>query len=321
MGKEQIPVQDVINGINIEDKNLKIVFLSSGEYLIDGEVVTVSGFNKSKVQVSDISNIREITKNKVIKEYVCGEEKLSVRNYNEQRDVLLEKRKWDDNGYEVWESLEDEFAYKKFKQTWTPIYVVDQEISKPLLVQLESTKYDTGCEYIKNAFLNGENNDFTLYTYNQVSAWLGIVSECFKELKMEFKGDIGYQTTNNKKIWGNSSHSCIRYVTAFGTYVFNDDFKNPRVLTGTLEDMKLRYEKDKSKIREIIINKFNNHFGNIDAGKFDFERLKNILSRVENNLLDVNPKQKTYRSYELARKALNEAQDMIKVAYEVTNNK
>ncbi len=79
---------------------------------------------------------------------------------------MLSKRKYD--GYEEeWESLDDEFAYRKFMQLWTPIYNTKQEISEPLLVQFEKTKYDTGCQYIHNAFLNGDDKDFTLLHMNR----------------------------------------------------------------------------------------------------------------------------------------------------------
>ena len=153
MNKEVAPAINPLKGIDIEDKNLKVVYLKSGKYLVDGEVITVESYSEAKVQVKDVSNIRKITENKYVKEYVCGEEKLSVKQYDDQRDELLLKRKYD--GYEEeWESLEDEYAYRKFMQLWTPIYNTEQEISEPLLVQFEKTKYDTGCKYIHNAFLN-----------------------------------------------------------------------------------------------------------------------------------------------------------------------
>ena len=132
-----------------------------------------------------------------------------------------------------------------------------------------------------------------------------------------YQEGLSYSATNNKKVWGNSSNGCIRYVTAFGTYVFNDLWNNPRVLKGTLSDMIKKYESDKNAIRKTIIDKYNNHFGCIDAGKFDFERLRSIISRAQIYLLDVEPKQKSYNAWKFANNALNEAQEMIKVAYEV----
>ena len=317
MNKIPLPVTPPVEGVDIEDKNIKVVYLDSGKYLIDGEVVKVDGYRDVRVQVIDASNIRKITENRFVKEYVCGNEKLTLRQYDEQRMILLSKRIHKDDYDEEWETLEDEFAYKKFMQMWTAIYTVEQEISEPLLVQFEKTKYDTGCKYIKNAFLNGDDKDSTLFTYDQNVAWLEIVRECFNELEMSYQEGLSYSATNNKKVWGNSTSGCIRFVTAFGTYVFNDLWKNPRVLRGTLSDMMKKYESDKTAIRKIIIDGYNNHFGCIDAGKFDFDRLKSIISRAQSNLSDVEPKQKSYSSWNFAKNALNEAQEMIKAAYEV----
>ena len=260
--------------------------------------------------------IRKITENRYIKEYVCGDKKMSIKEYEEQKTKLLSKVTYDDFD-EHWETLEDEFAYRKFNQLWTPIYTVEQELSEPLLVQIKKIKFDTGNKYITNSFLNGEDQDLTLFTYDQHSAWLGIVHECFKELEMEYFDHIGYVQTSNKKIWGNASHSCIRYVVAFGSYVFGQEWENARMKKGTLTNMKKCYKEDREKIRKIIIDKYNNHFGCIDVGKFDFDTLKSILTRAQASLADVDPKQKSYTSYERAKKALVEAQEMIKAAYEV----
>lgn len=317
MDKIPVPATPPVKGVSIEDKDIKVVYLDSGKYLIDGEVVKVEGYRDMKVQVVDASNIRKITENRFVKEYACGDERLTVRQYDEQKMILLSKRTYKDDYDEEWESLEDEFTYRKFVQTWTPIYTVEQEVSEPLLVQFEKTKYDTGNEYIRNAFLNGDDKCVTLFTYDQEAAWLGIVRECFNDLEMSYQEGLSYSATNNKKVWGNSTSGCIRYVTAFGTYVFNDAWKNPRVLKGTLNDMMKKYENDKTAIRKVIVDGYNNHFGCIDAGKFDFDRLKSIISRAQSNLSDVEPKQKSYRAWNFARNALNEAQEMIKVAYEV----
>lgn len=91
MNKEVAPAINPLKGIDIEDKNLKVVYLKSGKYLVDGEVITVESYSEAKVQVKDVSNIRIITENKYIKEYVCGEEKLSVKQYDEQINQLLSK--------------------------------------------------------------------------------------------------------------------------------------------------------------------------------------------------------------------------------------
>ncbi len=67
MNKEVAPAINPLKGIDIEDKNLKVVYLKSGKYLVDGEVITVESYSEAKVQVKDVSNIRIITENKYIK--------------------------------------------------------------------------------------------------------------------------------------------------------------------------------------------------------------------------------------------------------------
>ena len=57
--------------------------------------------------------------------------------------------------------------------------------------------------------------------------------------------------------------------------------------------------------------------GCIDAGKFDFDRLRTIISNAQRNLFDIDPKQKSYQAWQRAKDKLKEAQDMINVAYEV----
>lgn len=70
---------------------------------------------------------REI--NKIISYYtnVAGD-KMLVEDYNNQVNQLLSKKIVDSDG---WNSLEDEFNYKKFFQTWTAIFrdeIVDTEL-------------------------------------------------------------------------------------------------------------------------------------------------------------------------------------------------
>ena len=90
MSKAITHAEDPLKGIDIEDKSLKVVYLKSGTYLIDDEVVSVK-YGEGKVQVNDVLNIRRITDNEYIKEYVCGDEKLSVQQYDEQKEKLLSK--------------------------------------------------------------------------------------------------------------------------------------------------------------------------------------------------------------------------------------
>lgn len=302
--------------VQFEDKDIKFAMLSSGKYLVDGEVVKVDGYHDKKVKVADENNIRKITDNSIIDYYLNIEtsEKVSEYDYLCELNKLYEKCSEDE--YSVkWESLEDEFKYKKFKLTHKPIYKEVQTLSDPLMVELVTTQYDTNNKFITNAYLNGKGT-VDLFEYNQNDAWLNIVAECFKELKMEFAGNCSYSATKNEKIWGNSTHSCIRYVVAFGRYIFSDDFKNPYTLSGTLEDMVKRYEYDRNKIRKIIKTRYNSHFGHIDEDKVDFTKVIKDLYALRENINSIESKKVTWTKQNQANKKVNEIIDYLESKYE-----
>lgn len=270
-----------MKGINFEDKNIKFVLLPIGRYLIDGEVINNNTHTKIEVKVKNEKDIREIEETKIVDYYlhVDTKEKITNEEYNSKINQLLEKSYYDyDVDEQIFTTLEDEYAYKKFKSLYKPIYKIIQTFSEPLKVEMKIYQYDTGNKFIKNCFLNG-NSSYDLYVYNQHDAWIDIVEKCFKELKFEYIPNCDYVYTKDKKVWGNSTHSCIRYVTAFGGYVFDDRFDSPnRCIYGTLEDLKERYKRDYDRIRDVIIMKYNKAYKDIDPKKLIIKRyLKNCI--------------------------------------------
>lgn len=295
--------------INFEDKNIKFVLLDKGTYLIDGNIVNVDSYNKSRIKVIDENNIRKVHNNSFIEYYlnIENDSKLSVIEYNNKRKELLEHKIYEDEYDEdgTWDSLENEFEYRKFEMIYKPIRKNIQTFSDPIKVEVVNTKYDSGNKFINNAYLNGDGK-YDLFVYNQHDAWLNIVDECFKELGMEFNGDCHYVMTKNEKIWGNSTHNCIRYVTAFGSYIFSDEFKNPHTLKGTLDDMTSKYNYDKNKIRKIIKTKYNMHFGEVDEDKVNFKELINDLYLLRGNINSIESKKSTWSEQNRANKKVNE---------------
>lgn len=304
--------------IDFEDKNIKYVILDSGKYLIDDEVVNVDRYGTQRVKVKDEKNIRKIYTDTVVDHYLNIEtnEKISEYDYNKKISEMLENADLDEyDGAYKWKTLEDEYAYKKYKSIHKLIHKNIQTISDPFLVEIVKSTYDTKNEFITNAFLNGSSG-CDLFEYNQSKAWLNIVVECFNELHMEFNDDCGYIDTKSKKIWGNSSHSCIRYVVAFGGYVFNDEFKNPRMLKGTLSDMQNRYNHDKNKIRKIIKTKYNIHFGKIDEDNVDFSKVLNSLYSLRGRINDIESKKATWNVQNRANKDINDLIEYLESKYD-----
>lgn len=308
-----------VNAVEIEDKNIKFVLLENGCFKIDGEIINIKNpyGTLGKVAVKNINDIRYVKTTDVISNYTNGMEDMTVEEYQTKLNQLTTNRVYDEYKEEYnWNTLEDEFEYRKFKELWKPIRVQVQKISDPIEVEVVKTVYDTGNEFIKSCFLNGDSEGFNLFTYNRPEALLNIVSDCFKSLDMEFVKNINYGKTEGEKIWSNSEHSGIRYVVAFGTYIFDKEWDiGSRYPKGTLEDMQKYYDDDKNALEKIIKDKYNKHFGRIDSKNFDFELLLSKLDNALSNCCNIDSKIKTeqYRTKSISK--IKECMKMINDNY------
>jgi len=302
-----------MKAIKFKEKELYSVNLNRGIYLIDGKIFEVHNYN-GMFQVKDIKNIIPITRTTVVNYYTSnGDDKLSVKLYKKQQDALLINRKYDGDEY-IWDSLDAEFIYRKFLEKWKPIKKNIEIKGEPYSVEIEESQIDTGNKFITSNYINGGKEPL-LFDYNRQSALLAIVANKFKSLDMVFNAGISYGNTNNKRIWGNSTHSCIQYVVAFGTYIFSDVWKNTYNTKGDLRKLLSDYNNDKKALEIIIQNKYNVHFGRIDANDFDFEGLLLKLNHCKNLLSNVDTKNKTYDYYVSTKKKLNESISMVELKF------
>ena len=297
--------------VDIKDIGVKYVILSGGKYLVGDRVIKIDNWREQqKVQIQEGDEVREITETKVIVKYVKGEEEMTIDEYKNIENEILQHRHWNEYDEPEWDNLEDEFEYKKLITYWNPIYRTVQEFSDPLKVEeVTELKYNTDNKFIKNIFLNGENTkDISLYTYNLPEARKYIVSEIFKNLGFKYEDNISYMRTEGKKIWSNSTHSVIRYVVAFGRYIFDDSWGDKYTPRGTLEDMQKKYKDDYNEIKKIIMSHYNKTFGKIDKDEFDFVGLIDNLNSLRSTVRSIDSKVKT-QGYQT--KAVNKLDRMI----------
>jgi len=305
-----VPMQaaQVVKVITIDDLGVNIVELPYGVFLIDGEVVTNTGYGsyntKHQIAAKDIDNIRAINTENVLVGYVptvdvVTDFVLSANEYNDLRSELVKETLVvdDEVGTSLeWESLEAEFAYRKFIGQWKPKYQVNTTYSEPLLVDRTHIRQDTGNPYIKAGFLTGQA-DTPLYSYSRTNAVADMLHKKFESLGMEFKEGISYAQTEGKKLWSNSKNSGLEYVTAFGKYIFTRTHlpKTRGEFKGSLDHLTKIYEEDKKWIEDHIQTAYNLHFRNESASgvllKDVYDGVKTALSSV--NSLDVKVKSET----------------------------
>lgn len=324
----------VVKVITIDDLGVNIVELPYGVFLIDGEVVTNSGYGsyntKHEIAAKEIDNIRAIHTENVLVGYVpttegITDDVLSVEHYEDFRKELLKEAKeyhsdYTDQTELEWSSLDAEFAYRKFIGQWKPKYRLDTTYSEPLLVDRTHIRQDTGNPYIKAGFLTGQA-DTPLYSYSRTNAVASMLAKKFESLGMEFKEGVSYGATEGKKLWSNSKHSGLEYVVAFGKYIFGNQYlhKTRGEFKGSLEHLTKIYDEDKKWIEDYIQTAYNLHFRSEAASgvllKDVYEGVKAALNNV--NSLDIKVKSETSK-----RSVVNQLTKLLElVNQEVLNDK
>lgn len=295
----------VLKVISIDDLGVNIVELPAGTYLVDGEVVSHGGWNsyntKHQISAKDVENIRAVYKRNILVGYVpttegITDDILSVEAYNDFISQFRNSYTEDEDGDKDWSSLDDEFAYRKFVAQWKPKYKEETTYSEPLLIDRSHIRQDSGNPYIVAGFLTGRS-DVPLYSYNRSSAIASMLAKKFESLGMEFKEGLSYGATEGKKVWSNSTHSGLEYVTAFGKYIIGKNLvpKTRGEFKGSFEHLEKIYKEDKQWIEDLIQVGYNLHFRNEGASTVllgdVYSGLKTCINYV--NTLEVKVKSET----------------------------
>lgn len=313
----------VLKVVSIDDLGINIVELPHGTFLVDGEVVSNTGYNsynaKHQIAAKDVENIKAISKNNILVGYVPTQEGITddvlfVEGYNDFLQELYKNSQLigpEDDQDVTWNSLEDEFAYRKFISQWKAKYKEETTYSEPLLIDRSHIRQDSGNPYIVAGFLTGRS-DVPLYSYNRSNAVASLLAKKFESLGMEFKEGLSYGNTEGKKVWSNSTHSGLEYVTAFGKYIIGKNLvpKTRGEFKGSFEHLEKIYKEDKQWIEDLIQAGYNLHFRNESASSVLIGEvhagLKTCISYV--NTLDVKVKSETSK-----RSALTQLNKLLEV--------
>ena len=306
----------VLKVISIDDLGVNIVELPHGNFLVDGEVVSNTGYNsynsKHQIAAKDVENVRSVITTNTLTEYRSDAgETISPAEFKEQLEAICELATEYDGELE-WKTLEDEFSYRKFMQNWTPQYKTETGYSEPLLIDRSHIRQDSGNPYIVAGFLTGRS-DVPLYSYSRSNAVASLLAKKFETLGMEFKEGLSYSQTEGKKVWSNSTHSGLEYVTAFGKYIIGKNLvpKTRGEFKGSFEYLENIYKEDKKWIEDLIQVGYNLHFRNEAASSVLLGEIhagvKTCINYV--NTMDVKVKSETSKRSAIAQ--LNKLLDSV----------
>lgn len=302
--------------INIKDKQIKILVLNSGEYIINGQRYSLPKTWDNKIEVKELRELKKIEVTKVIIKYFdeIKQKEITVEEYTERKKELEDKRKLNDYGEMEFNNLDDEYNYKKFLQNCKPIYKTIETISDNIEPAEEiEIIYNTGSKYIKCNYFTEKHKQPFLYYYDREQALKDIVENKFKELGFEFAGNCSYRDTKNKKIWGNSTHSVIRYVVAFDTYIFGDRYNNCTGIIESLDKCIKCYEEDKEDIENTIMRKYNEEYAKIEKDKL--MALPELVNNLEYRLNRIHTYKTSSNDYWNAKKIVQKIQELINESF------
>lgn len=289
---------ETIKLIKIEDCGLYVFKVPRGNWIIDGKKVATSNY-ETEVQ-SKSNEIRKIDYVSYISHYETDNgESLSRDEYDMKIDALTNNKQWIIGGdLDGFPTLEDEFNYRKFRDKWRAVCKNREVISDPIPIVETLIKLETGNPYISSIYLTSDILE-GIYVYRRYDALLNIVKEKFEQLGMEFKDKCSYSQTENAKIWGNSSHSGLEYVVAFGSYIFGEKYRLSKnaVVKGTLEYCVSAFEKDKSDIERIIDSRYNAMFNNVKISNEFATNLINKIDTILKQIDNIQPMKKDYNSF------------------------
>lgn len=213
------------------------------------------------------------------------------------------------------EDIDQEYEHKKFTKKWNAF--IYEQVEEVVNVEIEVSKviqFDTKNPHIEAHFSFDDDREKAMYTYHRQSAILIMVNDFFKERGFQFQANAQYEATKNKKIYG-YSNTGLRYLVAFGTFVFSGDGEKlvsvPNTYQGTLEACTLRYNSDIEDITKYLTDYYNRHFGaHININKLSLCKVLYELKSIKNRVETLEVKKTSCSDKRITTKTLNELIDL-----------
>lgn len=287
-----------LKATHLVDADRYRVYLKPGfKYMVNGVEMTPQGdtWREPNVgyEVSSLSAVlvaqQELDKRGF---YSFAETTLSHEDYHSRlrdlRNKAFEEDEDDDDAIVV---VLDKEAYKEFQHlrddwVWNPDTLKTVWVEPNFEVDL--ARLSSGDPFVYSA-RTSLSEPYT-WEYNQAGATAAYVSACFAGLGMHYIGEGSLQAPG-EGCWCNSEHSHLKYVRAFGKYLFAKDgylydfMKCPRYYQGPLEDMLARSRSDKEFIERVIISAYKEATGSRPLQKNEITEvlkdLRSVLSELD----------------------------------------
>lgn len=217
---------------HLKDKDIYYFKLEQGNWIVNSEELSVE-WKGMELTSKTLPVIERIHSQTLIKAYVNSDgDQLTLDEYKQSLDELLEHGTEDDEGDYEFADLDREYAYKKFRRAYSPVYETIKT-STPYELTVIHAMLESGSQFIEPLFAIDTNQAQLVKLYAN-------------KFELDVVNQWATETGNKVEI---PSHGHLRFAKLNGNYAFNDEFdgKYP-VLTLTPEAAESHMKTAKAKI-------------------------------------------------------------------------
>ena len=227
-----------LKAIHLVDEGCYLVTRSNNILEVEGIPVETSHFVVSNL--SSILSVRQSPRTVARYENENGDNKTCEEFISERNDLLKSSNKINEYPEEFhFSNLDEEFAYRRFVETWKPVLSEPQVIKEPVEVVVTQVKVNSGDPDIISLW-NAPGMEAKVHLYKVDRNKVAIEA---------FKSDCVKSGLN----FNLPTHSGLRYATVEGEYMFNDDMNfGSYPFVGTLEQCRVEKERIQTRVNRVI---------------------------------------------------------------------
>lgn len=270
----------------------------TNSHLIINDNIVIKGVYPGKeIELTEIPiNVNKVENISEISHYENKTEKYSVQDYNIYLTLLISKAD-DLVCYEsdlTFSNIDDEYAYKKFKSLWNPIYIT-KEIKTTIPFEIKECVYSDYPEIVPLYQIGSPIDDPTCIFKTDYKQYLKKICSV---LNVEYKEDKEDKPIKSDFYIVNADHSYIHYAKMNNNYIFtsSNEYKEDKTFRMTYSECVTKRKEIFEKLHNIItlqLNLLKHPF----LGKNERIELKTELNNILNCYKKVEPTKKTYAQY------------------------
>jgi hypothetical protein len=274
---------------------------------IDGVIINLHRTNIELKKEPKVIFI--LTEDRFISHYESSDgEKLDVVDYEMEKKKLLKNSKDSEDGDKEFDSLDCEYAYRKFIQKWRHIQKI-MEVKSEVSISVKNIVYSEYSEIIPSRLI--DDIPLSIVTCRYTSNYKKWLSEICTELGIVHED--GLLTTERSSInyWSNSKIDLIKYAKINDGYIFREEYGRETYLTDTYEKCIIKRNADYAELKRKITEHFK-AIRNKQLSKLERVNLLSSLQSISDTVRDIEVMKKSHSDKSKLQRKISDTINLLK---------